>query len=149
MKILSQRDPKWSADKLGSSSLTLGRFGCTTTSVSMLTDYFGEWMTPKQMAHDVNWYTKDGLILWKNLHFKNMKFDRREYGRNDYDIQAALKDPDRAVILEGNNHSQWVTALRKTLIGKSYVVADPWLGTKVDVLKVYKNITGAAYFSRV
>lgn len=149
MQILSQRDPKWVSDKLGSSQLTLGKFGCTTTCISMLTDFFGCFQSPPQIAHNVYNYTKEGLIDWHHLNFEKMKFTMRIRSTpGETVINNALKDPNQAIMLEVNNHSHWVLALRKTLIGKSWIVADPWDGTKCDVLKKYHNITGAAVFIR-
>ena len=149
MKILSQRDPKWAPDKLGSSQLTLGKFGCTTTCISMLTDFFGCFQSPLQIAHNIHNYTKEGLIIWENLKFDKMKFDTRiRWAPGENVINNALRDLNQAIMLEVNNHSHWVLALRKTLIGKSWIVADPWSGDKCDVLKRYHNITGAAIFKR-
>ena len=148
MIILSQRNPNWAANKLGSSLLTIGRYGCTSTCISMLSDYFNCFKTPAEIAINKDWYTQDGLIIWNKLNFTKMAFVERIYRRDDRTIQAALKDPNRAVILQVNNGQHWVVALRKTLFGNSYIVADPWDGTKCDVLKKYHDITGMAFFSR-
>jgi hypothetical protein len=78
MKHLSQYDPSWGFVKLGQSPLTLAKFGCTTTSMSMLTDYFGGYVDPPTIAHNVANYTKDGLVIWEKLKFPTMKFDARE-----------------------------------------------------------------------
>jgi hypothetical protein len=150
MIYLSQNDKRWSADKLGSSPLTIGRYGCTTTCISMLSDYFKCYKNPKEIAHNVANYTKDGLIVWVNLKFDRMKFVRREYGRNDAKIDQALKNPNQAVILEVNNRSHWVVALRKTWfgLGSDYLILDPWTGRKEYALKKYHNITGSAFFAK-
>lgn len=148
MKILSQRDLAWSSKFLGSSKLTVGRYGCTTTCVSMLSDYFGCYKSPLELAGNAKNYTKDGLILWTNLTFAKMKFTLRANGRDDGMIQEALKNPNKAVMLQVNNGAHWVVALRKTLFGKSYIVADPWSGDRCDVIKRYHNITGMAFFAK-
>lgn len=149
MKYLSQRDPQWAYERLGESTLTIGRFGCTTTCISMLSSLFNCYQTPVTIAHNANNYTKDGLVLWQNLKFDSMRFVRREYGRHDISIKEALKDPRKAVILEVNNRAHWVVALRPALLGSGYIVLDPWTGKKCGVLFQYHNITGAAYFERV
>jgi ABC-type bacteriocin/lantibiotic exporter with double-glycine peptidase domain len=148
MIYLSQRDFRWGDRKIGESSLTLAKFGCTTTSISMLSDYFGHLVLPSQIASDVNFYTKDGLVIWKNLSFDKFKFVERTFGRDDARIKQALKDPNQAVIFNVNNGAHWVVGVRPTLIGNSYIVVDPWNGKKCDVIKTYKNITGCAYFAR-
>ncbi len=66
MRYLSQRNLLWASEHLGSSSLTMGRFGCTTTCLSMLSDYFRGYISPIQIAHNANNYTKDGLVVWGN-----------------------------------------------------------------------------------
>lgn len=149
MQLLSQRDPKWSQNHLGASQLTVGRYGCTTTCLSMIADYFGTFMSPGQIANHKSWYTPEGLILWNKLAIPKMAFESREYVRNDVHIQEALKDPNRAVLLEVDNGQHWVVALRKTLLGNDYVVADPWFGDKRTACGAYKNVTGAAFFKRV
>ena len=115
----------------------------------MLSDYFGSYVSPGQAARHLTWYTPDGLIIWQALQFDKMKFVRRETGRDDVYILAALKDPNRAVMLQVNNGQHWVVAIKKNLLNNSYQVADPWMGDKCDVISRYHNITGAAYFARV
>jgi len=112
----------------------------------MLSDYFGCYLTPSELAHNAHNYTKDGLVVWSDLSFAKFKFVKRTYTRDDSAILDALKDPAKAVILQVNNGAHWVLALRKNLFGNSYTVADPWLGDKCDVLKRYHNIVGAAFF---
>lgn len=144
MKILSQRDPLWAKVPIGESSLTLGRYGCTITSISMLTDYFGGWSPPDVMARKQK-FTKDGLIIWQALNLPTVSFEKRLFGRNDVEIEKSLKDPDKAVILQVENY-HWVVCLGKDLLGR-YRIADPWFGDKSSVTR-YKSITGSAHFVR-
>jgi hypothetical protein len=147
MIYLSQRDPAWAEDKLGVSTLTVGRYGCTTTCISMLSDYFGSYKTPKELAHNAYNYTPTGLVLWTHLAFDKMKFVWREYFEDTKRIDAAIKDPKQAVILQVNHGQHWVVALRKTWYGNDYLVLDPWDGSKCFAKKKYHNISGAAFFS--
>lgn len=115
----------------------------------MLTSYFMPIINPNDLAdlrsaNHIN-YTKDGLILWQSCHFVNFKFDRREFGRNDQSIVAAIKNPNTAVILEVN-HSHWVVAVGKNWITGNYKIADPWFGDLSTIARYKNNITGAAYF---
>lgn len=144
MKILSQRDPQWSAHKIGSSTLTIGRYGCTLTCLSMLTDYFQHFGTPAQIAEHKDWFTKDGLVKWDKLNLKAMTFEKRLYGRNDAEIEKSLKDPNKAVILQVENY-HWVVCLGKDVFGR-YRIADPWFGDKASINR-YKIITGSAHFN--
>jgi hypothetical protein len=114
----------------------------------MLSDYYGFPVTPDRYAANSSFYTPDGLIVWAKLKLFPFRFVRREYGRNDDAIKAAIKDPNQSVILQVNKGQHWVLALRPTLFGNSYVVADPWDASKVDVIAKYHDITGAAYFTK-
>ena len=148
MQSFSQLDARWSSDKIGRSSLTIGRWGCCISSIAMIATYFGEVITPPELAHNVANFTPDGLVDWGKIKLKTMKFDARERKLNKERIALYLKDPNKAVILNVNGGAHWVVGIRKTLLGDSYVVLDPWGGVKVDVVKKYRNVVGAAYFSR-
>lgn len=150
MKYLSQRDPQWASTKLGQSKLEMWRWGCTTTCISMISDYFGCYRSPLEIAKDAANYTKSGLVLWQNMSkfFPKMNFEWRAYGFDKKRIDESLKNKDKAVILQVDNKKHWVVALRPTFLGNSYIVLDPWDGKKVDVLKRYANITGSAHFVR-
>jgi hypothetical protein len=148
MKYLSQRNPLWASAKLGASSLTVGRYGCTTTCISMLTDAFGEIMWPDKIASRVDWYTKDGLILWNKLKL-NISFIQRLRKRDDTAIIASLKNPKTAVMLEVDNGSHWIVAVRKLPFVNDYMCVDPWTGKMCTSLGDYKNITGSAHFMKI
>jgi len=140
-----QRDERWSNLLIPNSKVTIGRFGCTITSIADLSTYFGDNLTPDRVAGLCR-FTSEGLILWQSCKFNKFEFVRREYVRNDANIKAALMDPNKAVILEVGNKSHWVCAI--STFANDYRIADPWLGDKVLCLKRYPNITGAAYFKR-
>jgi len=117
----------------------------------MLSDYFGDYKSPEELASNVHNYTHDGLVLWWNFEFDGMKFDKRVRGSTNEllpEIRVALKDPDRGVLLQVNNGAHWVLAYSSKLFSSDIGVADPWVGKVVPCLKTYHNITGAAYFSR-
>jgi len=147
MKILSQRDPLWCNTKLGASNLTIGRYGCTTTSISMLSDYFHCYASPNQIAAHKDWYTPAGLVIWPKLLFPNMRFVQCVPGRNETLINDSLKDPNKAVIFKVNNGEHFVVGYSKKLFG-GYNVADPWPGKIVDVDSVYHNIVASYHFVR-
>lgn len=151
MKILSQRDPAWAETKIGATTLTLGRWGCTTTAVSMASDYFNCYKSPLELAKNVHNYNEEGEILWWNLKFDNMQFVKRMKGTTADlmpKIKEILKDPDRVAVVEVNNKSHWVLAYSTRWFSNDLAVADPWYGKVVPVLKLYKNLTGLAVFRR-
>ncbi len=109
MQSYSQRDPRWANLKLGTSGLTIGRYGCTTTGIADLSTYFGDNLTPYQIANLIQ-YTAGGLILWDTCHFQTFGFWFREQSRVDRNIQNALADPKLAVLLNVAHGSHWVVA---------------------------------------
>lgn len=147
MIYLSQRDPRWQNITLGNSRYTIGRYGCTTTCISMLSDYFQCFQPPDAIAKSYCQYTLDGYILWNTLTLPRMGFKVRLYGQDDVAIQQALKDPRQAVILNVSNGGHWVVAIRKTLFGNDYVCVDPWTGKICLAKRDYRNIVGAAIFN--
>ena len=117
----------------------------------MMATYSGSPMTPAQVAAQKTWFVM-GLINWKALKISHLQFLRREYGRNDKNIQAAIKgDPNTFVLIQIKTRtipSHWVWAIG--INGSGYWVADPLYGDKVDLFKRYgHSITGAAYFLKV
>lgn len=145
LQIFCQRDSRWSDVKLGASTLTMGRFGCTTCCLAMLSSYFGKLIYPDEIAKNPNNYTKDGLIIWRNLNL-DIKFVKRIYGFNQAEIDRSLKLPNTCVLLQVDNGKHWVVATSKSWIGGDYNIVDPWTGNRGSAKKNYYNITGSAHF---
>lgn len=114
----------------------------------MLSDYFGGYVSPPEIAHNVHNYTPDGLVVWQALSFPTMRFVSRERGENKAGILNALRDPNKAVMLEVNHGAHWVVAVRKALLGDDWVIADPWTGKLCKAKETYHDVSGAAYFAR-
>lgn len=153
MKLLSQLDPQWSSVKLGASNLTMGRWGCTTVCLSMISSYFDDYISPPALASDAHNYTHDGLVIWNNVSskFSKMEFVGRVRGTTQSlmpRILDSLKNPNEAVLLQVDNGAHWVVAYSTKFLTGRLTVADPLGGKIVDVLATYGNITGAAYFQR-
>lgn len=145
MDILSQLDERWSQKKIGASSLTIGRYGCTITCIAMLSTYFGCPMMPDEIAAHGDWFTPQGLILWNKLVFPKFKFVYRYYTRDDMKIEEMIKGPLTACILEVDNHSHWVVP-QTAIPMNDYRIADPWGGREAKAVATYKNITGFSTF---
>jgi hypothetical protein len=131
--------------KIGDSNLTVGRWGCTTTCLSMLSDYFKHFHTPGEIAGRKEFYA-NGLVWWKKLDFATMRFVERRYGRHDYAIRDSIKGPNKAVMLQVDNAQHWVVATSRTLWGNDYWCVDPWDGKERKVVASFGNITGSAHF---
>lgn len=140
-KLLSQRDPRWASDYLGQSNSTVGRYGCTITSISMGAGYFNVWKSPKELAKELS-FTKDGLLIWGSLpNVTDFKLETRFYGQRDDLIKGALAHPKKFCLIQVENY-HWVLATGKNLFG-GYKINDPWFGDK-STTKRYKSITGGA-----
>lgn len=143
MILLNQYDQRWSNIKMLPSNLTLGRYGCTTTSICMLSDYFKCFVIPSQAVdHNIK-YTKDGLIIWQSIKFDKFEFSGRYRQFSQPVIDECLKNPLKAVIFNINGGAHWVTGISKLPFGY-YKVYDPW-GGKVRIIKA-KEIVGFATF---
>lgn len=149
MIYLSQRDPLWSTTKLGSSSLTLGRWGCTTTCISMMTGKFGNVISPHTLALYREYYTPQGLVIWGALKLPGIKFLRRIRSYSYNEILNDVKNPKRAVLLEVNGKTHWILADHKMLFRNDFVCADPWTGKACAAIGDHYNITGSAHFEKV
>lgn len=145
MVILSQQDPRWAKITLGKSNYTVGRYGCTTTGISMASDYFKNYHNPGYMAQHLE-YTDEGYILWQSLSEVELKLLDRFYGKRDEKIKEAIKNPKKVCILQVNNN-HWVVATGVSIFG-GYNIADPWYGDKSTTRRYKNNITGGAILTK-
>lgn len=152
MLHLSQRDARWATKTIGKTNLTLGRWGCTITCISMLSSFFGCYKSPDVIAKTPGLFTTDGLILWGGIEklfggkLKHVvrigmrgkpRLDRKRID------DSLLKSPKTAVILEVANYSHWVVCVGK--YGNDYYVIDPFDGKKKLALRSFGNITGSSH----
>lgn len=139
--LLSQRDLRWAADYLGQSKSTVGRYGCTVTSIAMGTSYFNQYVSPKDLAKKLT-FTNDGLLVWTSLPSVTcFKLEKRFFGQQDTVIREALAHPKKIVLIQVENY-HWVLGLGRNLFG-GYRISDPWFGDN-STTKRYKSITGGA-----
>lgn len=153
MIILSQRDPRWGGKTIGKTNVLIKDQGCTITCISMISDYFKSFFNPNWFAKYLN-FTPQAKVYWLSINEKkelNFEFEYRYYSDKHpqmfQKIEEAIKDPNKAVILEIRK-SHWVVALSKWPV-LGYRVADPWplpSGSKSYKTKSY--ISGCAVFKR-
>jgi len=151
MLYLQQGDPRWNRNRLGRSWLTVGKFGCTSVCVSMLSDYFGEYKNPAQLAADKNLYTSQGLLIWNQLNkiFKKFEWDGRRIRRYDRKaVLESLNNPNTACILEVNHGQHWVVPFRSLQNTEEILIIDPWTGRVGGAIGDYRGITGSSHFRR-
>lgn len=148
MQQLSQRDQRWGAVRIGPTHLTVHDKGCTLTCVSMLSDYFGEFMPPDKIARLPGLFDSTGRIIWSVLpkYFHKFKPVVRVQGRSDVRIKTSLVDPKQACILQVRNGAHWVLPVRGTQPAGDYICDDPWTGGKCQAIRDYKNISGSEHF---
>jgi len=143
MIILSQKDPRWGGKTIGKSNSTIARFGCTITSLSMLSDWYGCFKDPAWMAKNLQFLTD--LIIWQSIEkVLCFKFVWRYYKLNEEKLLEALKGKDTSALIQVNNN-HWVVGIKKVpLMG--YWTADPYSGTR----RFYKTnqISGFTTFTR-
>lgn len=146
--VLSQQDKRWSSQKIGESSVTVGSHGCLITGISMLSAWYGTFHNPEWMAKHLS-FTKDGLLIWNSITDSDlpMRFSYRYYSRNDAKIREILASKDGACLLQVNNGKHWVVLVGYSRVN-GYRIADPFYGDIVYLSKRYPNITGFAEVTR-
>ena len=66
--LLSQNDPKWKNERLGTSQSTIGGWGCALVSVTIAARYYGNDILPLELDKKLEPYYIDGnLMNWTPL----------------------------------------------------------------------------------
>jgi SH3 domain-containing protein/peptidase C39-like protein len=134
---LSQRDPKWKDEKLGSSTLTLGSSGCALTSVAMLLSGYGYNETPGSLNKDLKSHGGfvGAAIVWGAVSalYPKVKFSNIIICR-DSDAPLAAIDASivtgKPVLVEVDSspaaglQTHWVVLYATK--GGDYLMLDPW-----------------------
>jgi hypothetical protein len=140
IQALSQRDSRWASKKLGTSSVTIGGYGCVLTCLTMLCNYYKHPLTPDQlneMLINVNGFSNGNLMKWEVLTqlFSDIKWE----GRVDCpDVPAPLNTIDEyldkrmpVVVCVDFDPKEGLQQHFVLVIGKDnndYFVNDPWTG---------------------
>ncbi len=127
MQKLSQRDNRWSGQKLGfSTTTTIGSHGCTITCVAMLAGLTPDDVNNRLKA--VNGYANTNLIIWTKIKeaISWLEFEWRGYSyENDRVTSAISKNGGCLVEVDGTpigGTKHWVI-----YIGNQKLI-DPWDG---------------------
>lgn len=70
MTYYGQRDPQWSSQKLGTSNVTIGGYGCAITSLAMLCEYLGVSTTPSTLntwLKNNDGFSNGNLVIWSAM----------------------------------------------------------------------------------
>lgn len=145
MQSLSQLDQRWGSLTLGQTPYTIARWGCTTTAICMVISKFvSDWPTPGVAAKKWS-YTKEGLLIWGQSDFEDVKFIKRGYGYNYNEIAEYANSKDKGVIIEVN-YNHWVAASR---VDDKVYVYDPLNFRGEEPLSNNYRITGYSLFEAV
>lgn len=143
MISLCQLDQRWSSLKLGNTNATIGRWGCTTTSICMIISKFiKDYPTPAEAARRFK-YRSDGAIFWSS-NFDPLKFTKRGYGKNMSEIEKYANGKKTGVIIAVNSDSHWL-AVDSVQNGRVYVY-DPINSNGRELLPTRYKISGYALF---
>jgi hypothetical protein len=134
---LYQNDEKWQNVKLGNSSITIGKWGCLLTSVTMMLNGIGHKETPETVNEKMRRVGGfDGPLfipsylpyIWANCGWRDMQ-DCKNYPAPIADIDAALQQ-GKPVILQVDwskeTDVQTHFVLVKEKKGNDYVIYDPF-----------------------
>ena len=152
---LYQNDEKWQNVRLGSSSITIGKWGCLLTSATMMLNGIGHKETPETVNEKMKRVGGfDGALfipsflpyVWANCGWRDMQ-DCKSYPAPIADIDAAVQ-AGKPVILQVDRSKEVDVQTHFVLVkerkGDDYVIYDPFKyggdapGKEVLLTKRYK-----------
>ena len=137
---LSQMDSRWRYEKLGTSSSTIGGYGCLITSASMMLKYFGFDTDPSRLNKlliENGGYHDGNLFVWDSLAkiFPGVSFGTR-YSYAALDKVDAQLQAGKPVIIHVDFvpstpaiDEHWVLVVGKQ--GSDYIINDPRDGMQI------------------
>jgi len=148
--FLEQDDEEWAKVTIGETKYELEDFGCTITCISMLTYWYGQYLTPAELAKKLT-FNSEGAIIWSSINgVCPFKFVYRYYTRDLAKIKEILASEDDACIARvslGKGY-HWLA-----IIGydskNGLIAADPLDGSQCFIEQKYGTINGFAQFTRV
>ena len=151
---LSQVDPRWKDVQLGTSSSTIGGYGCLITCVSMMLDYYGFDTNPDLLNAELKGnagYSNGNLLMWGQVPviYKEVTYDGKwEGSRNDI-IDKLLADNRPAIVHVDFNpqtapiEQHWVLVVGK--VAGKYVINDPKDGKQITFNERYGDPVSKIY----
>lgn len=141
-----QRDERWKDEKLGTSSVTIGSYGCLITAMASVCSYFGKSTNPSVLNQDlirVGGYVQDNLLSFSAIetiypdvvvNWAYFMLTQSDVSLTDIDALLASGTPVivqvdyRPLTPEIDQH--WVTLIGKDSGG--YLLVDPIDGATVN-----------------
>jgi len=137
---ISQKDPKWGLKKLGTSSVTIGNYGCYLTCLSMLLKYYGHEQSPDVLNE---LFKSNGVYANKNLissslvpkAYPDIKFDEKYNCKTKpcdlTKIDKYLNEKKPVIAQVDFSPKAGIQTHFVLIIGKEnedYFINDPWTG---------------------
>lgn len=146
-----QTDERWKNVRLGSSSATIGKSGCTTTCVAMVDSFtLGKTITPKDSAQTLS-YSSSGMLYWPSAYKTKQVSSKSEAY---FEIYSLLKKGKPVIFAakkeSGSQHWVVVTGFSgaSSLKASAFSINDPGSQkrkTVADFLEDYPNVYKIAY----
>jgi len=139
VKAISQRDPRWADEKLGTSAETIGGYGCLITDIAMMANEAGDPVTPSELNARLikaGGYADGNLLIFAdvskaaNALTMTKLISCEEIPAPMDEIDARLAAGEMAAVEvwfeRARKNKHWVLLYGKA--GNSYLIADPWDG---------------------
>lgn len=136
LPIFSQKDSRWANEILGTSSVTIGAYGCLLTAVSSMCKFYGKETNPSKLNKDliaIGGYENGNLLAYSAITtiYPDIVVDWDNFltEPSDSKIDAVLKSDQPVIIQVDYNpntsalEQHWVTIIGKDANG--YLIADP------------------------
>lgn len=158
---LWQKHPKWGGVTIGKTDVLVRDKGCTITCIAMASDYFGYPYSPEYLAKTLS-FTQEAKVIWSSIEKvchgliqtelsewsgtaeHGFKFRWRFYKYDEKIIDEALKNPRKVALLNVQNGSHWVVAIKRIPFTSTFWVSDPWTGTR----KLMRGVVGGAILEK-
>ena len=140
---LSQRDPLWANDQLGTSNTTIGGYGCLITCVSMMLKHFGIDTDPKRLntwLKEHAGYQSGNLFVWGSLPVLDKRLSVNYSGNIDAQLEKGIPSIVKVDMIPSTSvvDEHWVLVVGKQ--GNEYIINDPWTGDQVKFSDRYKTM---------
>lgn len=141
--IVSQNDSRWKYTKLGTSSLTIGGYGCAITSASSAFQYFGVNMNPADVNTALNktsgGYVSGNMLNWGRLeNASGFKLATNTISSSQVDSELKSGNPIIARVIgyfkEYPTH--FVLIVGKNSSGE-FIINEPFYGNREVLRKGY------------
>lgn len=130
MKQLSQRDPQWRNQQLGSSSTTIGSHGCLITAIAMATN-----LTPPEVndrLNSVGGYQNGNLVIWGAINnaISHAQFVWRGYSYDNSEVSKSIERNGFCLVEVDFQPETTAKEQHWVLYVGNQEMIDPWDGRK-------------------